>query len=67
MLEIGGSHPIPAVLGIQPSILPDVENTSLSVRDDVLGDEHVQTEVVCDYVKSRLSAWWKQLHRAASL
>ena len=34
MLEIGGAHPITAVLGIQPSILPDFENTSLSVRDD---------------------------------
>ena len=32
MLEIGGAHPITAVLGIQPSILPDFENTSLSVR-----------------------------------
>ena len=40
MLEIGGVHPITAVLGNQPSILPDFENTSLSVRDDVLGDEN---------------------------
>ena len=36
MLEIGGAPPITAVLGSQPSIL----NTSLSVRCDVLGEEH---------------------------
>ena len=39
MLEIGGAHPITAVLGIRPSVLPDFESSTLSVTDDMLGPE----------------------------
>ena len=39
MLEVGGAHPITAVLGIKPHVLPDFESSSLALTDDYLGSE----------------------------
>lgn len=40
MLQIGGAHPITAVLGIAPSILPDFESTLVQSADDDLDETH---------------------------
>ena len=40
MLEIGETHPIPAVRGMRPSVLPDFESSTLSSTDDMLGPEN---------------------------
>ena len=40
MLEIGETHPIPAVRGMRPYVLPDVESSTFSSTDDMLGPEN---------------------------
>ena len=40
MLEIGGQHPITAVFGIHPSVLPDFETSSLAITDEQLSPDH---------------------------
>ena len=40
MLEIGETHPIPAVRGMRPYVLPDFESSTFSSTDDMLGPEN---------------------------
>ena len=40
MLEIGETHPIPAVRGMRPYVLPDFESSTFSSTDDMFGPEN---------------------------
>ena len=40
MLDIGGQHPITAVCGIHPSVLPDSETPLLAITDEQLSPDH---------------------------
>ena len=40
ILEIGGQHPIAAAFGINPSVLPDVQTSSLAITDEQLSPDH---------------------------
>ena len=53
LLDIGGQHPITAVCGIHPSVLPDFETTSLAITDDQLSPDHAAN---CGSVRLRETA-----------
>ena len=44
MLEIGGQHPVTALFGINPSVLPDFETPSLAITDEQLSPNHAANQ-----------------------